>query len=150
MQPKYSFQEAKLKVEAYCAYQERCDFEIREKLKSWHLYQEDIEVLIAHLIQSNFLNEERFASAFVSGKFNIKKWGRIKIRQHLKQKRISDYSINKALSEIEDLAYLETINQLIEAKSRLISTKDEWDKRVKLTRYLQGKGFEMELIQDAL
>src|SRR5690606_6548026 len=98
----YSFQEAKLKIEAFCAYQERCDQEIRKKLHSWNLYSEDVDILISHLIQTNFLNEERFAAAFVSRKFRIKRWGRIKIKQHLKQKNISDYSINKGFKEIVD------------------------------------------------
>lgn len=147
MQPKYSFQEAKLKIEAFCAYQERCDQEVRKKLTSWLLYEEDIEALIAHLIQTNFLNEERFACAFVSGKFRIKRWGRIKIRQHLKQKKISNYSIQKGLEEIDDDEYLETLKELSINKNHLIRANSKWDRIAKLSRYLSSKGFESELIK---
>jgi regulatory protein len=148
--PKYSLLEAKQKIEAFCAYQERCDFEIRKKLKSWHIYSEDIDILISDLITNNFLNEERFAEAFVSGKFRIKKWGRLKIKQHLKQKQISDYSINKGLSQIDEEEYLNTLIQLRNTKSKTIKAKNEWDKKAKLTRYLSSKGFESNLIFDIL
>ena len=148
MKSKYSLLEAKQKIEAYCAYQERCHSEVRKKLTGWKLDDEDINVLISDLIQNNFLNEERFAGAFVSGKFRIKKWGRIKIKQHLKQKQISDYSIKKGLEEIDAQAYYATLVQLAESKNRLIHTEDNWQRLTKLQRYLHSKGYETELIRE--
>ena len=148
--PKYQLLEAKAKIEWFCAYQERCDFEVRKKLRSWHMPQDHIDILISDLISNNFMNEERFACAFVSGKFRMKKWGRIKIKQHLKQKQISDYSINKGMEEIDEEEYLQTIQDLIASKSRLTKFKDKWDRRTKLTRYLSSKGFESYLILEAL
>ncbi|MFT4602018.1 MAG: regulatory protein [Arenicella sp.] len=109
-----------------------------------------VDILISDLIVNKFLNEERFACAFVSGKFRIKKWGRIKIKQHLKQKRISDYSINKGIEEINEEEYLQTLQDLIESKSRLSKFKDKWDRRAKLTRYLNSKGYESYLIAEEL
>ena len=153
--PHYSLLEAKHKIESWCAYQERCDQEIRIKLRSWSMDPEHIDILIADLIKNNFLNEERFAEAYVSGKFRIKKWGRVKIRQHLKQKNISAYSINKALATIDDEEYMKTIHDLLESKSRLIKAppargsragKDKWDRMNKLKRFLASKGYETELI----
>jgi len=148
--PFYSFLEAKQKIESFCAYQERCDQEIRQKLKSWFLHNEDIDILIADLIKNNFLNEERFAEAYAGGKFRIKKWGRVKIRQHLKQKNISDYSINKAFLQIDDESYHNTILDLITNKSKTIKYKNDWDKRIKLKNYLASKGFEIEIINNLL
>ena len=148
--PKYQLLEAKAKIEWYCAYQERCDFEVRKKLNDWHMPHDHIDILISDLIVNNFLNEERFACAFVSGKFRIKKWGRLKIKQHLKQKRISDYSINKGMEEIDEDEYLEALQSLIESKSRLTKFKDKWDRRAKLTRYLAAKGYESYLISETL
>lgn len=144
----YSFLEAKQKIEAFCAYQERCDFEVRQKLFFWNLNLEDVDALIADLITHNFLNEERFAEAYVSGKFRIKKWGRIKIRQQLKLKKISAYSINKGMLIIEDDEYLKTAKELIESKSRQIKSKNHWDKINKLKRYLSSKGYETELVHE--
>jgi regulatory protein len=144
----YSFLEAKQKIEAYCAYQERCDFEVRQKLFSWNLNLEDVDALISDLITHNFLNEERFAEAYVSGKFRIKRWGRVKIRQQLKLKKISAYSINKGMSVIDDDEYIKTAKELIESKSRLIKSKNQWDKINKLKRYLSSKGYETELVHE--
>lgn len=144
----YSFSEAKVKIESYCAYQERCDFEVRQKLYSWGLHAEDVNQLIAHLITSNFLNEERFAQAFVSGKFRIKKWGRVKIRRELILKKISNYSINKAFEQIDDDEYLQTARALVASKSNLVKGKNKWDKMNKIKRFLASKGYETELIHD--
>jgi regulatory protein len=150
MTPKYSIQEAKVKLEAYCAYQERCHHEISQKLRDWGMYSEDSDALIANLIENNFLNEERFASAFVSGKFRIKRWGRIKIKQHLKQKYISNYSINKGLAEIDATDYLKTLDELAVSKNALTKAKNKWDRLAKMQRYLQSKGYESDLIRETL
>lgn len=148
---KYSFLEAKAKVEALCAYQERCQFEINHKLISWGFNAEERSQLIAELITNRFLDEERFASAYVSGKFRIKRWGRIKIKSHLTQKHVSTYSIEKALKEINLDDYWDALVYLAERKFvDLKREKDHWQKRAKLTRYLQSKGYEGDLIQDAV
>lgn len=150
MTPKYGLLEAKTKIEAFCAYQERCDQEIRQKLKEWGMDYEHVDILISDLIQQNFLNEERFASAFVSGKFRIKRWGRIKIKQHLKQKNISTYSMNKGLAEIDEAEYLKTLEELAVSKNALTNAKNKWDRLAKLQRYLQSKGYENDLIRETL
>lgn len=150
MDRKFSLLEAKQKIEAFCAYQERCDQEVRKKIKSWGLDSEDTDILISDLIQNNFLNEQRFAEAFVSGKFRIKRWGRIKIKQHLKQKNISNYSINKGMAEIDPTEYRETILNLANSKNRLINAPDIWSRKVKLQRYLASKGYETELVRETV
>ena len=145
-----SFLEAKHKLEVYCAYQERCMQEIEKKLADWGFYGEQSDNLIADLISNNYLNEERFASAYVSGKIRIKKWGRVKIKLNLKQKRISDYSLNKALKEIEEGEYLENLNYLTKKKFEQVKGKNKWDKRAKLQRYLLSKGYENQLVYEVL
>ena len=141
---------AKSKIEGFCAYQERSHLEVINKLESWHIDFRDINRLISELIETNFLNEERFASSYVSGKFRIKKWGKIKIRQQLKSKQVSNYSLNKALAEIDEDDYLSTLTKLAISKNRLIKAKDQWDRRIKLQRFLQSKGYENELIGEVL
>lgn len=147
--PKYSLLEAKQKLEAYCAYQERCELEIRKKLNSWRMYAEDIEILIADLIVNRFLNEERFAEAYVSGKTNIKRWGRIKIKQELKLRKISDYSINKAINAIDSEVYWNNLLHLTEKKIALTKEKDSYKKRAKVYSFLASKGYETDLIKEA-
>lgn len=138
------------KAEHYCAYQERSQQEVRNKLYEWGLWSSDVEELIAELIQTNFLNEERFAMAYVSGKFNIKKWGKIKIKQGLKLKRVPDKMILNALKSINYDNYLNTIKLTAEKKLSLITEKDPYKKRYKLISYLLSKGFENDLITEVL
>ena len=102
------------------------------------------------LITQGFINEERFATQFVSGKFRIKQWGKHKIRLELKKRQISTYSINKALESITDEEYRLTLQNLIIKKSRDIKAKNEFEKTQKIAQYLYSKGYETELIWDVL
>ncbi|MBL1279212.1 MAG: RecX family transcriptional regulator [Fluviicola sp.] len=143
--------EAKSKLEFLCAYQERCSSELEKKLYDWGINQEDRARLLSHLISNNYLNEERFAEAFGSGKVNIKKWGRIKIRQHLKQKRISDYSIKKALTSIDEDTYTANLQGLAEKKWESLSKeRDSYKKKVKVYRFLASKGYETDLLRECV
>jgi regulatory protein len=138
------------KAEHYCAYQERAQQEIRDKLYEWGLWSDDVEELISELIQTNFLNEERFTEAYVSGKFKIKRWGKIKIKQGLKLKRIPDKMISRALNAIDYDDYLNTILVTAQKKAPLIKENDAFKRKYKLISYLMSKGFEKDLIIDVL
>lgn len=141
---------ALLKAESWCAYQERSQQETRNKLYEYGLHQNEVEELITELILTNFLNEERFAMAYVSGKVNIKKWGRIKIKQGLKFKKVPDKLIQKALNSIDGDKYLANLLAMAEKKLRVLSEKDPIKKKYKLITYLQTKGYEKDLIFDVL
>ena len=125
----FSRQQAKVKAESYCAYQERSQFEIRNKLYEWGLHQKDVEEIISELIELNFLNEERFAIAYSLGKFRIKGWGKNKIRQGLKLKRIPDKLIIKSLKEINEDDYMLMLTKILKKKLNTISEKDPFKKR---------------------
>lgn len=141
---------ALLKAESWCAYQERSQQEVRNKLYEWNLFPNEVEEVISELISTNFLNEERFAHAYTSGKFTIKKWGKIKIKQGLKLKKVPEKLIQKALNGIEMDNYLAVLLATAEKKAALISEKDALKKKYKLISYLQSKGFENDLIFDVL
>ncbi len=147
---KLSYSEALLKARSFCAYQERAHSEVKEKLYSFGMFKDEVDLLMEELIQSNFLNEERFAQAFVSGKFNLKHWGRIKIVAHLKQKGVSEYCIRIGLREIVEEEYLLTIRQLAQKKLELLTPANELNQKVKLAHFLIGKGFETDLVWLAL
>jgi regulatory protein len=116
----YSFLEAKHKLEAWCAYQERCHSEVKTKIIALGITGDQVDFLLSDLIQNSFLNEERFALAYASGKFRIKKWGKIKIRQHLKQKLIPQQLIQQALASIDGDEYFKTLKSLtIKKKNEL-------------------------------
>jgi len=140
-------EQALQKLKHYCAYQERCHSEVKEKLYELRVKQSDYDELIASLIEGGHLNEERFTIAFARGKFRLKQWGKIKIRAELKQKRVSDYCIQKAIKEISDKEYGKTLEKL--AKEKYASLKNEqYPVRKKKTMdYLMQKGFEFELIK---
>ena len=146
----FSRQQAKVKAESYCAYQERSQFEIRNKLYEWGLHQKDVEEIISELIELNFLNEERFALAYSLGKFKIKGWGKNKIRQGLKLKRIPDKLIIKSLKEINENDYLLMLTKILKKKLNTISEKDPFKIRYLLSRFATSKGYESDLIADLL
>lgn len=138
------------KMMHYCAYQERCHKEVRSKLLDLKIYGEDLENIMAELINENFLNEERFARSYARGKFRIKKWGKIRIRQELKKRSISDYCIKKAMEEIDEEGYIEGLYELIEKKIPTEKETNKFKLKGKLAKYAISKGFESPLVWQAL
>ncbi len=136
------------KLEYYCSYQERCHAEVSEKLRSFVLNQDEKDKIIVHLIDHNFLNEERFASVFSISKFHQKKWGKIRIKNELKARRISDYLVTKALKEIPTEEYEMTFETLAEKHWVTITEKNSAKKRKKFCDYLLRKGWESERIYE--
>ena len=135
------------KIKHFCSYQERNHQEVKEKLYSFGLYKMDVEMLLSQMIEENYLNEERFAIAFVGGRFRIKKWGRVKIRYELKQKRISDYCIKIGLASIAEEDYIKTLQKLFtEKKTSLKLEKNIFIKKQKIQSFLMQRGFEPQLI----
>jgi regulatory protein len=143
-------QAAYAKAEHYCAYQERSQQEVRDKLYEWELKPTEVENIISRLIENNYLNEERFAKAYVRGKFNQKGWGRIKIKQGLKQKRVPEGLIKKALLTIPDDDYIKTLQDTVTKKAATLTEKHHLKRRYKLQQYALGRGFEADLIWDVL
>ena len=143
-------QEAKVKIAAYCAYQERCQEEVRAKLSERGIYGTEAEDLIATMISEGFLNEERFAKAYVRGKYRLKKWGRNKIIHELKFRKISPNCIKSGLKEIDGDEYWNLLLQVTEKKWQSIKEGDILKKKFKIQQFLAGRGFEQDLIQLAI
>lgn len=142
--------QATIKAQNSCAYQERCQQEMRDKLYEWGLYSNDVENIIANLISENFLNEERFAKAFAGGKFRIKKWGRVKIKIELKRHKISDYCIKKAMQEIDEKYYIKTLKDIITKKFKENSKGKPQVRNYKVAQYAMSRGFEGDLIWEEI
>ena len=141
-------EQATQKLKHYCGYQERSHAEVKEKLYSLGVWKKDHDEIISTLIEEDYLNEERFATAFARGKFRMKQWGRVKIKYELKQKQVSEYNIKKALKEIDETVYSDTLKKLYE--ERWQSLKGEKNRFIKMTKtrdYLLQKGYEMELVK---
>ncbi|MDP3353829.1 MAG: regulatory protein RecX [Flavobacteriaceae bacterium] len=144
----YTVDEALLLLERYCSYQERCHAEVEQKLFEYGMIKEAKERIILHLMAHNYLNEERFAKSFSRGKFNIKHWGRNKIKAELQLRNISQYNIISGLKEIDEDDYLAILLKEIEKKSNLIRENDSWKHKKKVVDYLIQKGFEFPLIEN--
>lgn len=148
LQPSYTIKEASKKLEQYCAYQERCHKEVTQKLKDMGMIIDARNVIIAHLIKENYLNEERFAQSFARGKFNIKKWGKNRIINELKFRDISVYNIKTALKEIEDDKYIATLNSLALKRANEVKETNVYKKRKKIADYLLYRGWESHLVYE--
>lgn len=142
--------EAIEKMKRYCAYQERCQSEVRQKLHGLELNNDEIENVLCSLIEQNFINEERFAKTFVRGKFRQKKWGKVKIKQHLKQKQISAYCIQTGLEEIDTESYKNTLDLVLLKKEKLLIDENDFTKKQKLAKHAINKGFESDLVWESI
>ena len=145
----YDVKEAYLRASSFCAYQERTPDEVRERLREWNIRGEDAEVVVSRLVEEDFLSEGRFARAFAGGKFRIKHWGRLKIRHELRARGLSESCIRQGLLEIDEAAYRQTLQQLLEKKND--SLQDEpVARKQKLLRYALSKGYENDLTWSVL
>jgi len=145
-----SLKDALRKAALFCAYQERTQQEVRERLKEWGMLGDDAEEVIAELIQQNYLNEERFAKSFAGGKFRVKGWGRRKIRQHLQQRGITGYNLDQAMNEIAPADYRTTLTELLDKKRRTLRDDSPLIVKQKLVRYALSKGYESDLVWQVL
>jgi len=143
--------EIKTAILHYCKYQERCHSEVRYKLYELGFTTPEVEEQISKLIETGVLNEERFAKAFAGGKFRMKQWGKEKIRQQLKLRKISDYCIKKAMQEISGEDYAKTLDKLLGKKlAEIRADRSELSRKSKLYKYLVQKGYERDLVMNAI
>lgn len=146
----FSISSIQRKAKHYCSYQERSHKEVIQKLYSLGARKTEVEQVIAWLIEENYLIEERFATQFASGRFKLKKWGKIKIRQALQQKGVSQVNINIALDKIDEDAYKKTVSALAYKKWSSLKAGTALVKKMKTYQYLLQKGYEAALINQAL
>ena len=142
----YSVHEALEKLRHYCAYQERCHKEVKDKLYSMQMIPDAVEQITGTLVAENYLNESRFAQQFAHGKFSIKHWGKLRITRELKARTISDYDIRKALLTIDEQAYLEKISSISSKKWQQLAGNSLQVRKQKLYQYLAYRGWETHLI----
>ena len=143
-------EQALQKLRFYCRYQQRCQSEIKQKLFELGVNEKDHDELIGELIKENCLNDERFAVAFVSGRFKMKQWGRKKIQKGLKEKRVSDEIAEKALGQINQKEYIAILNKLAKEKYALLKHEQHLIRKKKTMDYLMQKGYEVDLIKHTI
>lgn len=143
-------EQALQKLRQYCAYQERSHYEAQQKLWDLGVRSTEHDEIISALIEEDYLNEERFAKAFAGGKFRMKDWGRKKIYHALKEKKVSEYNIKKALKEIDDEDYKKTVQDLAEKKYAALKNEQYLIRKKKTMDYLMQKGYEPDLVTRAM
>ena len=139
-------EQAVQKLKHYCAYQERCHNDVKDKLYKLGVWKKEHDEIIAALIEENYLNEERFAIAYTGGKFRINSWGRVKIKYALKQKQVSEYCIKKAMKQISEEDYMKLLNKLAKEKYAALKADQYLVRKKKTMDYLITKGFETNLV----
>ena len=146
MKKECSENEARNKAEAYCSSVERCVAEVEAKLDQWGVTPEIIEKVIKHLLVEKYIDQKRYSSAFVRDKYRFNQWGRVKIAQALRMKRIPAEIINIGMEEIDEQEYHDILSALVEQKKKSVKAKTEYERNGKLIRFAIGRGFEMEAI----
>jgi regulatory protein len=146
----HTLEEALKKMGRYCAYQDRCHQEVRQKLREMKMIPEAIDHIMAYLIEHDFLNEQRFSDSFTRGKFRIKHWGKNRIVRELKQREISPFIIRKSLKQISDQEYSLTLDSLARKRLQALNDKTRLEKKQKLASYLLYRGWENELVYDKI
>lgn len=150
MSKKELYNAALKKAMSLCAGREMCLYDIRQKLASWGVEEDDTGKILAHLTKEKFIDEERYATAFVTDKFRHNKWGKIKSGSALRSKKIPGETIRKALDSIDDTTYVDVLKSLIANQRRKVRAKNEYDLKGKLLRFGLSKGFESHLLYDML
>ncbi len=137
---------ALLEAAHFCAYQERTVQEVKKKLKSWDVSEEDTEEIIKRLVEDGYLDQERYAQSFARGKFKTRQWGRLKIEQEMRRKGLDSEDRKTGLEEIDENQYLESLKSLLAKKSASLKDTDPRLRKQKLVRFALGKGYESGLV----
>ncbi len=150
MKKEYSPEELLHKAAAYCSASEHCISEVKNKLESWGASESEQQRIIEYLEKNNFLNEERYAEAFVKDKFRFNKWGKVKIYMALTAKDVGKKAADAALSAIDETEYEEMLTAILKSKAKSIKYKSEYERKGKLTLFAQSRGFEYNVIEKVL
>lgn len=142
----YTVKEATERIQSYCAIQDRCQWEVERKMKEWGVSEIIIKNILTDLILEKFVDEQRFSESFCRGKFRIKRWGKVKIKNELKIRKISKNCIDKGLLQIENKEYLEVLKYLYIKKKNSLKDSNQFIRKGKIAKHLQQKGFESNLI----
>ena len=146
----YNIKEVTDRIQSFCALQDRCQWEVEKKMREWGVEEDIIKNILTDLILEKFIDEQRFSESFCRGKFRIKRWGKVKIKNELKLRKISTSCINKGLDQILDKEYYSVLKELYEKKKNSLKDKNQFIQKGKIIKYLQQKGYENDLIWELI
>ena len=143
-------QEAYLQLAAMCAQAEHCEQEMRDKMKRWGIEPDAQNRVVARLVKERYVDNERYARAFVKDKIRYNKWGRRKVMQALWMKRIDDDIQRSVLDEIDDKDYIDVLVPLLKQKRKTIKAKSDYELNQKLVRFALSRGFDFSIIRQCM
>ena len=146
----YNIKEVTDRIQSFCALQDRCQWEVEKKMREWGVEEDIIKNILTDLILEKFIDEQRFSESFCRGKFRIKRWCKLKIKNELKIRKISTSCINKGLDQILDKEYYSVLKELYEKKKNSLKDKNQFIQKGKIIKYLQQKGYENDLIWELI
>ena len=146
----YNIKEVTDRIQSFCALQDRCQWEVEKKMREWGVEEDIIKNILTDLILEKFIDEQRFSESFCRGKFRMKRWGKVKIKNELKLRKISTSCINKGLDQILDKEYYSVLKELYEKKKNSLKDKNQFIQKGKIIKYLQQKGYENDLIWELI
>ena len=145
-----SEQQAYLKLAELCARGEHCQHELTEKMRKWHIEDTAQARIMARLIKEQYVDDERFARAFVNDKIKYSRWGRRKVEQALWQKHIDANIAQQVLDDIEDDTYIAILSPMLKQKRKSIIAKNDYERNMKLIKWALGRGFTMDIIRQCI
>lgn len=138
------------RLSALCARGEHCQYEMTEKMRQWDVDEQTQARLMARLVGERYIDDKRYAHAYVRDKIRYSHWGRRKVEQGLWQKHIDADIIEEALGEVDDSEYLEVLRPLLRQKARSTTGKSDYERRMKLMKWAAGRGFTMDIIRQCM
>ena len=145
-----NFNEALQKAAACCSLSEKCEYEVKEKLRTWDVSNTDVAKVIDQLRHDDFINDARYCTYYTRDKFRFNRWGKIKIGMMLRSKQLPEEEITNALAQIDEAEYEEALVVLLQAKLKTLTYKFEYEKQGKLFRFAQSRGFEHNIVSNVL
>ncbi len=145
-----NFNEALQKAAAYCSLSEKCEYEVKEKLRTWDVSNTDVAKVIDQLRHDDFINDARYCTYYTRDKFRFNRWGKIKIGMMLRSKQLPEEEITNALAQIDEAEYEEALVVILQTKLKSLTYKFEYEKQGKLFRFAQSRGFEHNIISNVL
>ncbi len=143
-------QQAFSRLASLCARREYCQSDMLEKMRQWGLSDEDQAAVMQKLIEGTYVDDERYAHAYVNDKVRYGKWGPLKIAQGLRMKHIAEHIVSSALGDVDDEDYLDVLRPLVRQKMRTTRAASDYELRMKVTKAVLSRGFTLELIRQCL
>ena len=145
-----TYEMALQRLSALCASAEHCEYEMTEKMRTWEVEESDCERIMEYLRKAKFVDDERYARAFVKDKIKYNKWGRRKVEQGLWAKHIAEDIRQRVLDEVDESQYKSVLTDLLKSKRRSIKAANDYEMNRKLIKFALSRGFDYSIVRHCI